>query len=464
MPQDYEQYLMVFAAEGQRFPSSITRVTKEALKKKGELPFLGMGANAIRYPDSQFGWRHEEKEYRDETYRKFWLEQGEGFDYGVWQPDERTFVQLPEEFIEDSINKKTQHRNLLRSSEWKRVEKSLVAVAVEGKMLQKMFEDMGMGGGANPVVTMLTPIADSVEVAYFKGDIAKKKIVLNGRLQCKDVDGAKTTEKGLEAVIQFAKGMIRLSQNNAPPEMLPMFKMGNKLCDNVKVKRSGKRIEIETELALKEFDTDAFKGASEAAKLAAQRTQSANNGRQCALAFHNYVDAMGKFPKAVLKGPKGHKYSWRVEILPYIEQKDLYDQYNFEEPWDSENNLEVMKKMPAVFRHPTQAEDDYSTSYAAVIGPDTLFWGNDDKTFSDVKDGTSNTIMFVEAKTDIPWTKPDDLEYDPEEGTPKTGGFSKEGFNAVFADGSVRFISKDVDEETMHRMLQISDGKVIENK
>ena len=41
-------------------------------------------------------------------------------------------------------------------------------------------------------------------------------------------------------------------------------------------------------------------------------------------------------------------HSWRVELLPYLDQNDLYGQYRMNEPWDSENNKKVLEQMPAV--------------------------------------------------------------------------------------------------------------------
>ena len=41
----------------------------------------------------------------------------------------------------------------------------------------------------------------------------------------------------------------------------------------------------------------------------------------------------------------------------------------------------------------------------------------------DITDGTSNTLMIVEAKRNIPWTKPEDLSFDPDKPVPELGGF-----------------------------------------
>ena len=90
------------------------------------------------------------------------------------------------------------------------------------------------------------------------------------------------------------------------------------------------------------------------ANSASRRAESVNNLKQIALAFHNYHSANNYFPTPVLYGGsnKSIPYSWRVAILPYIEQEPLYKQYNFDEPWDGPNNRKLLDKMPAVYSYP----------------------------------------------------------------------------------------------------------------
>ncbi len=89
------------------------------------------------------------------------------------------------------------------------------------------------------------------------------------------------------------------------------------------------------------------------AREAAMRAQQANNLKQIMLALHNYESAYGHLPPAVFTDPNtGVARSWRVEILPFIDQGQLYSEYRKDEPWDSENNLKVLDRMPAIFRQP----------------------------------------------------------------------------------------------------------------
>ena len=90
-----------------------------------------------------------------------------------------------------------------------------------------------------------------------------------------------------------------------------------------------------------------------------------------------------------------------------------------------------------------------------------LVWG--------ITDGTSNTILVVEAERDIPWTKPEDIAYDPDKPLPKFGGrplpagiSGANGFLASFADGSVRFISDTTDEVTLRALITKAGGEVVQ--
>ena len=172
-----------------------------------------------------------------------------------------------------------------------------------------------------------------------------------------------------------------------------------------------------------------------AAPSTARRVQSQNNLRQLLLAMHNSADTYGHLPPAVIRPADGKPpYSWRVAILPFIEGNDLFKEYNFNEPWDSVSNRKLIEKMPPVYRHPS--DESGNTAYFVVTGEPTLFPpGSPGVKFAEVTDGTLNTIMFVEAKREIPWTKPEDIEYDPAKPMPEFGGFTNEGCNAGFADG-----------------------------
>ncbi len=176
-------------------------------------------------------------------------------------------------------------------------------------------------------------------------------------------------------------------------------------------------------------------GASDEAK--AQKTK--NNLKRLALAMHNYHDVHQHFPPAVVMGPDGKTpHSWRVELLPFLEGASLFEGYRMNEPWDSPANKRVLEKMPDVFRSPYDDPKSTNSGYFALVGPGTAFEGTKGIRISDFVDGTSNTLLVVEAKRSIPWTKPEDIPFDPGKALPELGGFDEGKFAAALADGSVR--------------------------
>lgn len=217
--------------------------------------------------------------------------------------------------------------------------------------------------------------------------------------------------------------------------------------------------------------------AVQAAREAARRMTCSNNLKQIALAFHNYHDVYNRLPAGYVADENGQPmHSWRVAILPYIDRADLFEQYNFDEPWDSPNNLRVAEQMPQVFRCPSAPDagpGSNVTHYVVVLGKETdsgyetPFLGNKWLSFADIRDGTSNTLMLVEATQAVPWTQPDaDLHYDSMtfqiNGGPRSiGSAHPTGANVAFLDGSVKFLSDELDAQTLRLLLQPADGQTV---
>jgi prepilin-type processing-associated H-X9-DG protein len=197
---------------------------------------------------------------------------------------------------------------------------------------------------------------------------------------------------------------------------------------------------------------------------ASNRMTSANNLKQMALAMHNYHDANGSFPAAAICDKKGKPLlSWRVAILPYIEQQNLYQQFHLDEPWDSKHNITLLPSMPATYLLPAASKPgDTKTYYRVFVGPQAMFELDKGRRIADVTDGTSNTCMVVEAAEAVPWTKPEGLEYDPGKPIPKLGRFYSGGHNVAFVDGSVHFLLASLPEETMRALITPSGGEVIQ--
>ncbi len=198
----------------------------------------------------------------------------------------------------------------------------------------------------------------------------------------------------------------------------------------------------------------------------AEVAASGNNLRQFALALHNYHDTWGQLPAPASRDKNGKPLlSWRVHILPYLEQDSLYKEFHLDEPWDSEHNKKLIARMPKIYHAPGSKAAEGKTTYLAPVGEATVFPPREKGVrIADIADGTSNTIMLVDADDDhaVIWTKPDDLAYDPKDPKKGLGGRWDEGFVVAFVDGSVQLISKMIAKEKLHAAFTRAGGEVVD--
>ncbi|MEX2287387.1 MAG: DUF1559 domain-containing protein [Planctomycetaceae bacterium] len=192
------------------------------------------------------------------------------------------------------------------------------------------------------------------------------------------------------------------------------------------------------------------------------------NLKQIALALHNYHDEWHSFPPAFIADKDGKPmHSWRVLILPYLGETDLYASYDFSKPWDAPDNQLVLERMPKLFRcHSDQSAPPYTTNYAAVFGAGCLFDPERPIRIRDVKDGTTTTLMVGEVvDVNIPWTKPEDIDVSQHPGINQPGGFGSRhegGCQFALADGSVKFIEQKLSPELCYALFHRNDGKQFE--
>jgi prepilin-type processing-associated H-X9-DG protein len=204
--------------------------------------------------------------------------------------------------------------------------------------------------------------------------------------------------------------------------------------------------------------------AVQQAREAARRTQCRNNLKQIGLAMHNYHDAYGCFPPVATVDDKGRPLlSWRVAILPFIEESQLYDQFHLDEAWDSPNNMPLVQRIPQIYLCPSDSAQGTNTNYFAVTGPGTIFPPDKCTRVRDVVDGLSFTVMVGEAaSSSTPWTKPDDPVFDGTQPTPaRTPSPHPGGRNILMGDGNVRFVSDSIPPQTWQALRTIGGGEPV---
>ncbi len=193
-----------------------------------------------------------------------------------------------------------------------------------------------------------------------------------------------------------------------------------------------------------------------------RRSPGVNNLKQLALGLQEYADVYTCFPPAYIADEQGRPmHSWRVLILPYIEQKALYNQYDFNEPWDGPHNRQLAQRMPALFHCPKDGPGGgLTTSDVAVVGPETLWPGSETVPLREITDGLSITIQLVEvANSGIHWMEPRDLPFSTVQGginPPQGLGPSSNHPRAIvicFADGSARSIPQNIPQEVFEALF-----------
>ncbi len=211
---------------------------------------------------------------------------------------------------------------------------------------------------------------------------------------------------------------------------------------------------------------------------AESRVTRTNRLKQIGLAMHDYaIHHNNRFPPAARWDNQGKPLlSWRVLLLPYLEQQELYEEFRLDEPWDSPHNLALLERMPEVYKPviPDKTEP-FTTRLQVLVGPGTPFEiPEGPHLIKDIPDGLSLTILVIEVRLAVPWTKPADLPYlpdgplplfgcDPETHRGRIMRETRDAFWCLLGDGSVKSLHSNVSETTIRRAITRNDGLPLGN-
>ncbi len=306
-------------------------------------------------------------------------------------------------------------------------------------------------------------------------DLRGKELSLSARGTFADAAAAGPGQAAVQKALALATGEIEKAINGKlPPDVtmfLPAIKAAHRALKDAKVESSGADV---TFSGTYKADFDIAKMAADTVKAyeeAIPRMTASNNFKQIGVALHNYASVNGDALIVHGTGADGARLknatekpllSWRVAVLPYIEQNALYKQFKLDEPWDSEHNKKLIPMMPKLFAPAGKPGQLGMTHLQMVVGPGGMQPG---ATFNTITDGSSNTVAVIEAANAVTWTKPDDvvLPAKPAPGAIKKlfGGQFPKGFFVLLWDGSVRFVPDSVSENTLRLLFDPRDGMTI---
>ena len=185
-----------------------------------------------------------------------------------------------------------------------------------------------------------------------------------------------------------------------------------------------------------------------------------NNMKQISLALYNYHAIFKCFPPAYIADKNGRPmHSWRVLILPFLDDDPLYKQYKFSEPWDGPNNKKLLATRPRGFACPSDraAFDPPATytSYVAVVGTHAGWSGRKPRNLEELTPPDQTILLVKVTDANIPWSEPRDFDLDSLRSSPQSSVVPSSrhepesdffhyppppGINVALADGSVHYL------------------------
>ena len=294
------------------------------------------------------------------------------------------------------------------------------------------------------------------------GDLEGRELQLSASWECAGEENAADVEATLRigrrlALAELQVETERSARNNYEMAIIVM-KFLEKTLKETKITRKDEKVTVTVSAKID------FSIAEIVEKLReeAARTKGRNNLKQIGLALHNFHSVYNHFPAAAITDKKGKPLlSWRVAILPYIEQDHIYQQFKLDEPWDSENNKKLIPLMASVYATPGDDPRKGLTRYRGFVGNGAFWDYTKEITFAQITDGLSNTIAVVEATEAVPWTKPDEIAFDPKKEVKPLLFWTKDHSNILIVDGSVRTLSKKMADQTIKDAITIAGGEVM---
>lgn len=386
----------------------------------------------------------------DQTIEKngetFYLGEPEGV--LIQRKNATTFAMGTEKFLLQQSFKDVFSDNL--KSTWEEMDNAPVRLAVDMKTpVELLREIMEMSKQQSPpMFAPMIDVVDNAESMTLAIDPDKEGFFAFQALGI-DEENAEELRGVLDGLLGMAKMAMNAEIGRMKEDAPGMAKTLQSVVDGMRAAGEGREVNIV--LNKPEGLVKAFSEAVTEARSAAKRVEKMNRFRQVILGIHNYESVYMKFPLNPEATPGFHEtLSWRLHLLPYLEEMALYDRLELGEAVDSDENKFVASAMPALYG------TDGKNTDIVCIKPDKI-----PSKFAQIVDGTSNTILLLEYPKGMPWAERNDLTIDEavelfkslEEG---------ESLVAGFYDGSVHNLKAGIDEDLLRKLLDPADGEVID--
>lgn len=348
-----------------------------------------------------------------------------------------------------------------------------VSLVVEMQSIRPMVSGLAMNAAASlpPRLQALGQVPGLTDAVLLHLGMDGRSSAMELTVVAIDESAAEQIESIIENSLLEAQVMAnaaiqeQLNASNASPAMRQATeayaeRMSALVMNAIEPTRVGTDLSIAVESEIGIATTGVLVGlllpAVQAARQAARRMQSSNNIKQIMLSMHNYHATYNELPASAIADEDGNPLlSWRVALLPFMEEQELYDQFKLDEPWDSEHNLALAQQIPSVCESVGMPVEPGHTIYQAVVGDTTGLKPMQRTHFRNFLDGLSNSILILETNPEqaVLWTKPEDLAIDLDEPLNGLGQVWQGGFHVGMGDGAVKFISEQIDHDLFRKLL-----------
>ena len=345
-----------------------------------------------------------------------------------------------------------------------------IAFALDARQLAILGE-FGKENFIAPYLALLKTQTATFAVNFDKTARGSFKLAFANEADAKRA--APVLKEGINAIIASFEEELRIGKDRIDPSERVLAETAITVLKAVKVEQEGTNVFATAILPYQDAVAKLATALPKSYTAAINSAKGQNNLKQLALAMHNFESAYNALPSDVTAfGNMPLAWSWRVQILPFVDQEKLYKQLDLTKAWDDPANLKKLEamEMPKVFEIPGRPAPKGHTYFRVFSLPKNakgkdrpwLVEGQKGPKITDIADGTSNTFMIVEAGEAVPWYKPDVLGYDGKLPLPQLGDKASDRFLAAMGDGSVRLLKPSkLGETTLRALITPSGGETV---